>query len=202
VSHPVAAAIEATGRVNGPTLVIENGIDRSSFPPPRPWEQRTCDVLICGYKQPSLAEELARRLARRLPAHLNLRALTVFEPRDRFLDLLADARVAVCLPRETEGFYLPALEAMVQGALVVCPDCLGNSDFCLDGRTCWMPGWSLEALEHAVMEALSVSDSRRRQVQQSVDQIASNHSLDRERRAFHGILLQLDELWGQTCNGS
>ena len=194
VSHPVAEALAASGRVNGPIRVIENGVDGSRWPSPRPWAQRAYDVLICGYKQPWLGKELASRLSR----DLNVRLLTSVGPRNQFLAWLADARVAVCLPNKEEGFYLPALEAMVQGALVVCPDCIGNRDFCQDGRTCWMPAWSVDALEHATMEALSASASRRQQLRQAIDQVASHHSLGRERQAFRSILMQLNEMWQQT----
>ena len=152
VSHPVAEALAASGRVNGPIRVIENGIDRSRWSSPKPWGQRAHDVLICGYKQPSLCAELASRLSR----DLNVRLLTSFEPRNQFLDSLADARVAVCLPSKEEGFYLPALEAMIQGALVVCPDCIGNRNFCQDGRTCWVPAWSVDALERATLERVGI----------------------------------------------
>src|SRR4029453_1863597 len=144
--------------------------------------------------QPSLAEELANRLSR----DLNVCLLTRFGPRDQFLASLADTRVAVCLPNKEEGFYLPAMEAMVQGALVVCPDCIGNRDFCQDGRTCWVPAWSVDALELATMQALSASASRRRQLQQAIDQVASDHSLAREGQAFHSILMQIQEMWQQT----
>ncbi len=194
VSHPVAEALAASGRVNGPIRTIENGIDGSRWSSPRPWGERAYDVLICGYKQPSLGKELANRLSH----DLNVCLLTRMGSRDQFLTSLADARVAVCLPNNEEGFYLPALEAMVQGALVVCPDCIGNRDFCQDGRTCWVPAWNLDALERATREALSASPSRRQQLRHAIDQVASHHSLDRERHAFHGILEQLPEMWQQT----
>ena len=194
VSHPVADALEATGRVNGPIRVIENGIDCSRWPPPKSWEQRSYDVLICGYKQPSLGNELAGRLS----SDLKVCLLTDFAPRDQFLATLADARVAVCLPQQEEGFYLPALEAMVQGALVVCPDCIGNRHFCMHARTCWVPSWSVDALELATMEALSAPVSRRREIQQAVNEVAARHLLDRERKEFQNVLMQLDEMWQQT----
>jgi hypothetical protein len=194
VSHPVAQALAASGRVNGPIRVIENGIDHSSWPSPRPWEQRTYDVVICGYKQPSLGMELSSRISRNLKVCL----LTSFGPRSEFLASLADTRVAVCLPNKGEGFYLPALEAMAQGALVVCPDCIGNRDFCDDGRTCWVPAWNVDDLERATMEALSTSASTREQIRHAVDRVALHHSLDRERRAFHSILMQIHEMWKQT----
>ena len=47
---------------------------------------------------------------------------------------MARARVTVLVPNPKEGFYLPALEAMALGTIVVCPDCVGNRSFCVAGR--------------------------------------------------------------------
>ena len=55
----------------------------------------------------------ARRLSERLHAHRIEHLLPArLLGRNAFLDLLAESRVALCLPFAEEGFYLPALEAM------------------------------------------------------------------------------------------
>lgn len=58
--------------------------------------------MIVGYKRPDLARELSRRLDEERIAHP---PATEFLERRRFLDRLAESRVAVCLPLAEEGFY-------------------------------------------------------------------------------------------------
>ena len=49
---------------------------------------------------------------------------------------MARARVTLYLPNRLEGFYIPALEGMALGTLVVCPDSVGNRSYCRDGENC------------------------------------------------------------------
>ena len=78
-----------------PILWSKTVWQRSGWPSPRPWEERTYDVLICGYKQPSLAKELAHRLLR----DLNVCLLTSAGPRNHFL----------CLARRRSCRGVPAI---------------------------------------------------------------------------------------------
>ena len=118
VSREVADAIAATGRANGPVLTIPNGIDVTPFAPadegsPLGYETRPQSIAIVGYKSFDLAREFSERLRAEQIDHL---LLTKFLDREAFLALLAETRIAVCLPKEEEGFYLPALEAMASAA--------------------------------------------------------------------------------------
>jgi len=47
--------------------------------------------------------------------------------------------------KEGEGFYLPALEGMAVGTLVIFPDCIGNRSFCLSGYNCFRPDYTTES---------------------------------------------------------
>ena len=121
ISFEVARAISATGRVRGPVLTIPNGIDVAPFEPaegasPAGFEDRPASVTLVGYKRPELARALSERLHREGIEH---ELPTGLLGRSAFLASLAGSRVAVCLPHAEEGFYLPALEAMASGALVV-----------------------------------------------------------------------------------
>jgi hypothetical protein len=142
VSPEVLRAILATGRVNGPAVCIPNGIDLSELPDPWPGPQRRGRVVVCGLKKPELAARLGSALA---GLGFSVEVLTERLPRPRFLRHLAQAEVAVFLPNDTEGFYLPALEAMALGAVVVCPDCVGNRSFCVDGVNCLRPVYTAES---------------------------------------------------------
>ena len=121
VSREVADAIRATGRTNGPVLTIPNGTDVTPFDSagedsPAGFDERRNPITIVGYKRPDLARSLSERLDAAGIEHL---LVSEFLDRKQYLELLCESRAAVCLPREREGFYLPALEAMAAGCLVV-----------------------------------------------------------------------------------
>ena len=101
----------------------------------------------------------------------------------------------VLLPYVVEGFFLPALEAMALGALVVSPDCVGNRSLCLDGVNCLRPAYEASAIEAAVAEALSLAPDRRQAMLDRASATADQHSLMGERRAFLELLDALPRMW-------
>ena len=193
VSAEVRDAIKATGRVNGPTVVIPNGIDLADLPTPG---KRPVDWLVCGLKDGRSGT--ARRLVKRLEPSRWGRAefLTKLLPRPEFLAALARAKRVVLLPRETEGFYLPALEAMALGSLVVCPDCVGNRSFCRDGFNAVVPtGHDEESLFAAMQRARRLTPAQEAALVENARATATEHTLPRERAAFHELLASVDALW-------
>ena len=193
VSQEVADAITLTGRVNGPVLTIPNGVDTLSVKTSAgvPGSERR-PVVIVGYKAPDLARSLARQLAVMGIEHV---LLTEFLARKKFLEFLAGSRIAVCLPRSEEGFYLPALEAMAAGCLVVTLDCIGNRSFCVHDGNCLIADPTAESLATAVQRALSLDAKQERQLRLQGAATASEYSLEAERRRFHAVLRDIDNLW-------
>lgn len=197
VSREVADAIIATGRTCGPILTIPNGIDLTPFEPvgegsPAGYETRPVPVTIAGYKSPDLARELSGRLDAESVEH---RLLTEFRERGAYLALLAESRVAVCLPNPEEGFYLPALEAMALGCLVVSVDCTGNRGFCHHEENCLIAERSPESLFAMMRRALAMSAPERAGMHRRARDTAGQHSLEVERARFHAVLKDIDRLW-------
>ena len=197
VSREIADAISATGRVEGPILTIPNGID---VQPTAPAEEdlaaahraRPRPITILGYKRPGLARALSRRFDEEHIAHP---PATEFLDRRRFLERLAESRVAVCLPLAEEGFYLPALEAMAAGCLVVTLDCIGNRGFCRHEENCLIAGPGLDSLFDAAKKALALPAPEREGLLRRARDTAAGHSLDTERARFHAVLEDVDRLW-------
>lgn len=183
VSAEVAQAIEATGRVNGPVHVIPNGIDVGVPVPARP--VRDIPVLIAGAKNATFAADLAGRLR---AVGIGTECLCDILPREAFLALLARATVVVTLPRRREGFFLPALEAMALGAIVVCPDCIGNRGFCRDGHTAFMPAYEIEPVLASVQAALALTRPEADRILRAASITAAAHSMEAERASFLRIL--------------
>lgn len=185
VSEEVAEAIRDTGEANGPIYSIPNGIDLENIPAAA---VRDIDVLIAGLKNPPFAAALGERLE---AAGLTAEVITAMLPRQHFLERLSRARIAVTLPTADEGFFLPALEAMAAGALVVCPDCVGNRGFCLDGVTCLRPQYTLEAVTDAAVTVSRLPPAGADSMLQAAAAEAHRHGLERERLAFLEILESL-----------
>ena len=197
VSLEVADAIAATGRTTGPVFTIPNGIDvalceRSADCSSAGYEARSRAVTIAGYKRPDLARGLSERLH---TAHIDHRLHTDFLERDTFLALLGESRVMVCLPHALEGFYLPALEAMASGALVVTLDCVGNRGFCHDHWNCVIAEPNAQSLGRAVHRTLTMTPAERGRMHLRARETAARYSLAAERQRFHAILGDIDRLW-------
>lgn len=189
VSEEVAEAVSATGRANGPVITIPNAIDDDVSAASA--AERDIPLLVCGVKNPSLAGLLHDRLSRR---GIGVVCQTECVHRDEFLRLLGRAKVAVLLPYESEGCYLPALEAMALGTLVVCPDCIGNRSFCRDGDNSFRPDYTAQAIERAALQACSLSAADHDRMVNRGMQQARSRRLDEERRLFLGVLDEVSSL--------
>jgi hypothetical protein len=183
VSREVADAIEATGRVNGPVHVIPVGLDPSELPTPA--RQRDRAAVIAGPKNPGFARAVHERLA---AAGHESECVVDRMPRSDFLARIARAGVAITVPNEREGFFLPALEAMALGAIAVCPDCIGNRSFCRDGETAFRPPYEVDAVVDAARSALSLPPPRAEAMRAAAAAEAHRHSIEAERSAFLRIL--------------
>jgi len=199
VSREVESAILSTGRVAGPTFVIPNGLEPEPLPPAdwRPAAGPRAPVLVVGTKNQAFAAELATALA---DAGIDRVLHDRFVDRARFLDTLARHAVTVFCPNPTEGFYLPALEGMNRGTLVVCPDCVGNRGFCRDGATCLVPAYTVAAMVEAVRRALHLPVPAFDAIRRAAYAKAAEHSLERERRRFLAILDDVDALWSACAS--
>ena len=191
VSEEVAQAILATGRVNGPVYVIANGLELPELAP----VPKTIDALVLALKQPPLGAEVAAALSAQ---GYSVTRVDELIPRGELLQLMNASRLGIVLPHQTEGFYLPALEAMRYCSLALVPDCVGNRSFCRDKENCFMPA-TIDA--QAVLTAAGEAFTLLQQpdacavMQARAQATAAQHSLTTERQQFLTIALQLDELW-------
>jgi len=194
VSPEIKTYLEETHQVNGELFVIPCGLDQSELPQPLDWEQKDCDILICALKEPILGQQLKKELEK---TEKKVELLTAQLPRAEYLQKLNCAKMTVFLPnqQEGEGFYLPALEGMALGTLVICPDCIGNRSFCLSWYNCIRPEYRVESLLNAIQQALQYPRSKIREISTQAKQTANEHSLLKERQAFLEILDNIREIW-------
>jgi glycosyltransferase involved in cell wall biosynthesis len=190
VSDEVAAGIQDAGS-NGPIVVIPNGVDVPRADTLDTSDQ-PLDLFIAGLKQPGMAGRAAASLA--APGR-SIEVFTDLTPRDAFLAAMRRARVTLFLPNEDEGFYLPALEGMALGTIVVCPDCVGHRSFCLPGFNAFRPPYAFDALITATEEALALPKPKILALVTAARETAQRHSPAAEREAFLRVLANLDDIW-------
>jgi hypothetical protein len=190
VSDEVADAIRATGLVNGPVVTIPNAIEVPAVVVGR--ERRRAPLLVAGWKAPARTAVVvgALRMAGYEPEVIDSPL-----PREEFLGRVAAAEVVLFLPLEEEGCFLPALEAFALGSLVVCPDCVGNRQFCRDGDTCHRPDHAPASLVAAVGRAMMMTPIERERMVAEARSEAAARGLDEEKRAFLAILDDLERSW-------
>lgn len=187
VSDQVAQAITATGQCNGPIHVIPNGIDFGLLPGSD--NSFDCDIFISGSKQPELALDLTK--------NLQMQGYTVscqidHLPRGEFLARMGRARVLVLLPLPEEGFFLPALEALAMGLVVICPDCVGNRAFCIDRVTALTPPLELDRIVAAVHE-VARDPLLSKALRDKGKEMSLRYNIRSERETFLTILQQISQ---------
>lgn len=190
VSAAIADALSASGRVRGPVLTIDAALD---VPAPPAKDVRRTGIVIGATKQPELGAKLAASLRER---GMQVSLLDAPLPRSDYLAALAASAIAVLLPHATEGFYLPALEAMALGCATIVPDCIGNRAYAEHGVNALVPDYELDALIAAV-ERLH-DDALRERLRDAGMATSSRFGQARERQAFHAVLDDLPALWAMA----
>ena len=169
---------------NGLVTLVPIGVANGFFA--RAGQPRDVKVTIVGTKQPAFAAELAERLRA-----LGLAPVLVGEgwlAHSEMQALFRSTEILVTLPLPTEGFFLPALEGMAAGCVVITNDAVGNRGHCVPGETCLQPPrGDVEAHVAAIVEALGNGDLRRRLVEGG-RLAAAPHTMAAERAAFHVFL--------------
>ena len=174
VSAEVEQVLRETGKCNGPLVTIPNAVAVPIAPLAE--NDRNTDIAIAASKQPELAAKLAIALQN------EGLSIDVIEPTDRisFLKRLSRSKIAIVLPDYREGFYLPALEAMALGCLVICPDCLGNRSFCISGQTAVIPhSYDFSNLYECIKQALAMPADLRNDMILSGIEMAKNHGAEK-----------------------
>ena len=183
VSEPLAQAVRASERVNGPVIAIPNGIDLD-YVGAFAANVKQARIFIAGNKNAVMARELAAQLE-----SLGLAVDVCIEmvPRDEFLDRLSRCAVTIALPHESEGFYLPAIEAMAAGSVLVIPCTPGPAAYCRGAENCVMTEYAVAAMAAAARDLLG-DGARRDALRVRAAQTAALHTLERERSAFYDAL--------------
>jgi hypothetical protein len=148
-------------------------------------EKRQGSVLIWAGKNPRLGQRLYDELSVRGTEVILQTELLAHE---QFMLRMAQADILVALPNRTEGFFLPALEGMLQRCAVVCSDAVGNRSFCLPGETCLMPEFDNSHSHMAMIATLLTDRQLKESIRQRGAEVAQGFTLDAERQKFYEFL--------------
>ncbi len=181
VSDELAAAVRP--HAAWCVAAIPNGIPPELFAPD---QKERGSVVIWARKDTDMGKILRSALKER---GFNITLLTRPVPRDAFAKLLGRTDLFVGLPkgadRGWEGFFLPALEAMASGCVVVCADAIGNRSFCIDGQTCRVPAFGDTDSHVRVIEELMADEVQAERLRAGGRSASEAYTLARERDEFY-----------------
>jgi glycosyltransferase involved in cell wall biosynthesis len=118
-------------------------------------------------------------------------------------DLYHWADVFLATPLAEEGFYLPGLEAMAAGAIVLSPDAWGNRAYCDFGENCLRVEFDDPASYVGVLSSLKATDPEEiERLRRRGYETTGRHALPREGELFGRFLGRLtDRLDGRERAG-
>ena len=146
------------------------------------WQERTIDVLVVGNKNPTMAAQLAAALR---PRFTRVQVIDRWLPQAAFQAALANSRYSVHLPMPVEAHYLPALEAMLLGSVVLVPDCVGNMSYAQHGQTCYVPDYEVMAM---VQTLAQIQDKDHQPMIETAMTLAQSFSPQQERLGLQRVL--------------
>lgn len=136
-----------------------------------------------------IGDEIATRLTTHRPDEFIFQSISDQVSWRELRRLYHWADIFLATPCAEEGFYLPGLEAMSAGAIVVTPDAVGNRAYCDFGDNCVLAHHEnaesyVQAIEHLRQLPGSAVDRIRAHAYETV----GRHSLISERQAFDEFL--------------
>lgn len=117
-------------------------------------------------------------------------------------DLYRWSDVFLATPLVEEGFYMPALEAMAAGSIVITPDAGGNMAYCRFGENCLGVGFeSVDDYVRALRELRAAPVARIAALRAGGYAATAKHTLPAEERGFARLVEELLERLGWSAAG-
>lgn len=102
--------------------------------------------------------------------------------------------VFLATPLAEEGFYMPGLEAMAAGAVVISPDAGGNMAYCMFGKNCLEVGLNDAAGYAEILEGLGAGGTEEvERLRQGGYETVGRHTLEHERKRFGEFMGRLTD---------
>jgi hypothetical protein len=192
VAHEVASACAAHLNPESATTTIVEGHDWRFFYRRR--ERGLPPRIRVGYTtwKSDLGIEIERELRRRGDRGFAVRSIRGTASWHDVRELLHWSDVFLCCPGPQEGFYLPGLEALAAGAIVITPDVGGNRAYCRFGENCILARYEDVDDYIAILEELAQAPSEQIDALRSCGyETLHSHTLEREAATFGQFLTEL-----------
>jgi len=186
VSEAVKEAIEPYA--NGPCFTIRMGHDIPKLVRPKCY-----DLYILATKQPLLGQQLFE-----WAESIGLRVLLHDKATERewVYQAMAESVVVIPLPNQTEGFFLPGIEAMALADWAIVPDCIASREYSLSRANISRCELNAQACQRAIEDALTQVKGWRSFVSKLHGRrLIASYSLKQEQQSYQRILHQLDQIW-------
>ncbi len=171
----------------GKTVYLPNAVEKV-HQDNKQWHEKTTEILIVGIKNPEMAVKLAKTLSNDFKLKVVDRWMCKYD----FQETLNNSQITIHLPKEIEAHYIPAIESMLYGSIVIIPDCVGNRSYAKHMDTCVMAEYNLESLLKAVKLALSMGVDEKFSMIKKGQLIVEQFSFDKERIRLLDIFNSLD----------
>jgi len=177
---------------NGPVFYIPMGMDFDMANKWRLLDIRPIDVLIVGYKDPEIALTVGLKIKAK---RIRVEILTKNIRRSEYIGLLRRSKITLFMPMKEEGYYIPPLEGMAAGTLVICPDRPGVTNDYKDSINCFRPQYDTGHIIEAVDKALKMDKKMRNELLHNGRATLLHHKLSNERDRSLDILNNIYQIW-------
>ncbi|WP_154222860.1 glycosyltransferase [Marinicella rhabdoformis] len=177
--------IEQLEGVKGKVVFIPNGVDKTEYLGVD-FQSKKVDILIVSIKNNALGINLLKEINK--TNKLNIDVINKPVARNTYISKISNAKVVIHLPQEVEAHYLPGLESMLQGAVTIMPDCIGNRFYVsheLDGFIC---EYNLSSIYQTLLNVLNLTPSEKSLISKNSHKKAAFYSLKNERAQWHLLL--------------
>lgn len=142
-----------------------------------------------------LGDQIAERVRRgSLGSKFEFAAVREHVSWQQLRELYQWADIFLATPNPEEGFYMPGLEAMEAGAIVVTPDVGGNMAYCEFGSNCiGVEFENPDNYEDALYSLQNHEVSTLHSLRQNAYKSISNFTLENERQGFVNFLKSLEQ---------
>jgi hypothetical protein len=188
----VAEAIARYLNKSSLTEVIDLGWDTEYFAKKRPDSpHRPLRIAYTTWKS-TLGHQIRHTLVSRSRFHYRFKSIGQVVNWRTLRSLYQWCDVFLSTPSPEEGFYLPGLEAMASGAIVVSPDARGNLVYCEFGKNCVLADYdSVASYVSAVQKVRAMPSSVLAQIRSEGYLTASRYSLMEEEKRFGDYVAKL-----------
>lgn len=109
--------------------------------------------------------------------------------KEQVLNAMSESRLSLVLPNQSEGFFLPGIEAMALSDRVVVPDCIGNREYCSEYTNITLCEYDYNSCVETIIDGLTRLNTAAHRFEKFLgERVARSYDLKKERQSYHQVL--------------